>query len=130
MTVSRVVYSDNCRVLKNACFLPPPTEGHQIPSIAFGTWKLGNGQGPIDAVESALAVGFDHIGEVRHSPRTTVYSPDFLCLTYLHFNFMLIPTYHEKTRHRATETKSKRVRLSGRVGWPVQTCSSQLNGLA
>lgn len=37
--------------------------GHQIPSIAFGTWKLGNGQGTTDTVETALSVGFDHIGE-------------------------------------------------------------------
>lgn len=33
-----------------------------MPTIAFGTWKLGNGQGPIDQVEQALSVGFDHIG--------------------------------------------------------------------
>jgi len=36
-------------------------DGHQIPSIAFGTWKLGNGQGTTDTVETALSVGFDHI---------------------------------------------------------------------
>jgi len=36
-------------------------DGHQIPSIAFGTWKLGNGQGTTDTVETALGVGFDHI---------------------------------------------------------------------
>ncbi|KZT18405.1 Aldo/keto reductase [Neolentinus lepideus HHB14362 ss-1] len=36
-------------------------DGHMIPSIAFGTWTLGNGQGPIDQVEQALSVGFDHI---------------------------------------------------------------------
>ncbi|KAI9463163.1 Aldo keto reductase [Boletus coccyginus] len=35
--------------------------GHLIPSIAFGTWKLGNGRGPIDQVEQALENGFDHI---------------------------------------------------------------------
>ncbi|EIM83762.1 Aldo/keto reductase [Stereum hirsutum FP-91666 SS1] len=36
-------------------------DGHAMPTIAFGTWKLGNGQGPIDQVEQALSVGFDHI---------------------------------------------------------------------
>ncbi|KAI6011948.1 NADP-dependent oxidoreductase domain-containing protein [Pisolithus marmoratus] len=35
--------------------------GYYIPSIAFGTWKLGNGQGPIDQVEQALDTGFNHI---------------------------------------------------------------------
>jgi hypothetical protein len=38
--------------------------GYSIPSIAFGTWKLGNGQGVIDQVDQALANGFDHIGGV------------------------------------------------------------------
>ncbi|TFK50509.1 Aldo/keto reductase [Heliocybe sulcata] len=36
-------------------------DGHAIPSIAFGTWTLGNGRGPIDQVEQALSVGFDHV---------------------------------------------------------------------
>lgn len=42
----------------------PPTclSGNAIPSIAFGTWTLGNGQGPIDQVEQAISVGFSHIG--------------------------------------------------------------------
>ncbi|EGN97556.1 hypothetical protein SERLA73DRAFT_184304 [Serpula lacrymans var. lacrymans S7.3] len=35
--------------------------GYSIPSIAFGTWTLGNGQGPIDQVEQALDTGFNHI---------------------------------------------------------------------
>lgn len=35
--------------------------GHYIPSIAFGTWTLGNGQGPVDQIEQALETGFDHI---------------------------------------------------------------------
>ena len=38
--------------------------GYSIPSIAFGTWKLGNGQGVIDQVDQALVNGFDHIGGV------------------------------------------------------------------
>ncbi len=38
------------------------TLGNAIPSIAFGTWTLGNGQGPIDQVEQAFSVGFSHIG--------------------------------------------------------------------
>lgn len=37
--------------------------GNVIPSIAFGTWTLGNGQGPIDQVEQAISVGFSHIGK-------------------------------------------------------------------
>lgn len=36
-------------------------DGHAIPSIAFGTWTLGNGQGPIDQVDQALSIGFNHI---------------------------------------------------------------------
>ncbi|KAF8066592.1 Aldo/keto reductase [Lyophyllum atratum] len=36
-------------------------DGHCIPSIAFGTWKLGNGQGPTDQVDQALSVGFSHV---------------------------------------------------------------------
>ncbi|KAI6127228.1 NADP-dependent oxidoreductase domain-containing protein [Pisolithus sp. B1] len=35
--------------------------GHYIPSIAFGTWTLGNGQGPVDQIEQALETGFNHI---------------------------------------------------------------------
>ncbi|KAI0090646.1 Aldo/keto reductase [Irpex rosettiformis] len=36
-------------------------DGHSIPSIAFGTWKLGNGQQSIDKVDQAFSTGFDHI---------------------------------------------------------------------
>ncbi|KAI0300555.1 Aldo/keto reductase [Multifurca ochricompacta] len=36
-------------------------DGHVIPSIAFGTWTLGNGQGSIDQIEQAISVGFDHV---------------------------------------------------------------------
>lgn len=36
-------------------------DGHSIPSIAFGTWKLGNGDGPTDQVDQALSVGFSHV---------------------------------------------------------------------
>lgn len=36
-------------------------DGHSIPGIGFGTWKLGNGQGSIDQVDQALSVGFSHI---------------------------------------------------------------------
>jgi len=36
-------------------------DGNAIPSIAFGTWTLGNGQGPIDQVEQAISVGFSHV---------------------------------------------------------------------
>jgi len=36
-------------------------DGTEIPSIAFGTWRIGNGQGPIDQVDQAFSVGFDHI---------------------------------------------------------------------
>ena len=33
-----------------------------MPSIAYGTWTLGNGQGVVDQVDQALNVGFSHIG--------------------------------------------------------------------
>ncbi|KAI0261214.1 Aldo/keto reductase [Gloeopeniophorella convolvens] len=36
-------------------------DGHTIPSIAFGTWRTGSGQDPIDQVDRALSVGFSHI---------------------------------------------------------------------
>ncbi|KAI0916289.1 hypothetical protein AcV5_003269 [Taiwanofungus camphoratus] len=35
--------------------------GASIPSIAFGTWTLGTGQAPIDQVDQAVSVGFNHI---------------------------------------------------------------------
>ncbi|KAI0261215.1 Aldo/keto reductase [Gloeopeniophorella convolvens] len=36
-------------------------DGNEIPGIAFGTWTLGNGQDPIDQVDQAINVGFNHI---------------------------------------------------------------------
>jgi len=39
------------------------TSGYSIPSIGFGTWTLGNGQGPVDQVGQALEDGYNHIGE-------------------------------------------------------------------
>ncbi|KAF9002541.1 NADP-dependent oxidoreductase domain-containing protein [Cyathus striatus] len=36
-------------------------DGYSMPSIAFGTWKLGNGQGPTDQVDQAISVGFSHV---------------------------------------------------------------------
>ncbi|KAH9067889.1 Aldo/keto reductase [Lactarius vividus] len=36
-------------------------DGNVIPGIAFGTWRIGNGQGPIDQVDQAISVGFSHI---------------------------------------------------------------------
>ncbi|KAJ3732697.1 Aldo/keto reductase [Lentinula guzmanii] len=35
--------------------------GHEMPTIAFGTWKLGNGDGPINQVDQAISVGFSHV---------------------------------------------------------------------
>jgi diketogulonate reductase-like aldo/keto reductase len=35
--------------------------GRFIPSIAFGTWKLGNGDGPTHQVDQAISVGFSHV---------------------------------------------------------------------
>ncbi|KAE9394236.1 Aldo/keto reductase [Gymnopus androsaceus JB14] len=35
--------------------------GYEMPSIAFGTWKLGNGEGPINQVDQAINVGFSHV---------------------------------------------------------------------
>ena len=54
--------------------------GNKIPGIAcvrtvewiltftftrkrYGTWRMGNGRGPIDEVDQAISVGFNHIGE-------------------------------------------------------------------
>ena len=45
-----------------------------MPSIAFGTWTLGNGQGVVDQVDQALNVGFEHIGmRVLTSSETMLY---------------------------------------------------------
>ncbi|KAI0001179.1 Aldo/keto reductase [Russula vinacea] len=41
--------------------LIPLNDGNAIPSIAFGTWTIGNGQGAIDQVEQAISVGFSHV---------------------------------------------------------------------
>ncbi|KAF5371712.1 hypothetical protein D9758_003421 [Tetrapyrgos nigripes] len=35
--------------------------GYKMPTIAFGTWKMGNGDGPISQVDQAINVGFSHI---------------------------------------------------------------------
>ncbi|KAF7312873.1 Aldo-keto reductase [Mycena kentingensis (nom. inval.)] len=35
--------------------------GRTIPSLAFGTWKMGNGDAPITQVDQALGVGFNHV---------------------------------------------------------------------
>lgn len=34
-----------------------------MPSIAYGTWTLGNGQGPIDQIAQAFDTGYYHIGK-------------------------------------------------------------------
>ncbi|KLO18232.1 Aldo/keto reductase [Schizopora paradoxa] len=36
-------------------------DGRSMPSIAYGTWTLGNGQSAVDQVDQALSVGFDHV---------------------------------------------------------------------
>ncbi|KDQ55523.1 hypothetical protein JAAARDRAFT_134095 [Jaapia argillacea MUCL 33604] len=36
-------------------------DGYKMPTIAFGTWKMGNGQGPIDQVDQAISTGFSHV---------------------------------------------------------------------
>ncbi|KAF8553078.1 Aldo/keto reductase [Imleria badia] len=41
------------------------SSGYSIPSIAFGTWKLGNGQDSTDKVIQALDNGFSHIDTVQ-----------------------------------------------------------------
>ncbi|KAJ8580011.1 Aldo/keto reductase [Rhizopogon salebrosus TDB-379] len=35
--------------------------GYTMPSIAYGTWTLGNGQGPIDQIAQAFDTGYYHI---------------------------------------------------------------------
>lgn len=42
-----------------------------MPTIAFGTWKMGNGQGTIDQVDQAISVGFNHVGEYLYAFRFT-----------------------------------------------------------
>ncbi|KZT63594.1 Aldo/keto reductase [Daedalea quercina L-15889] len=40
-------------------------DGTEIPSIAFGTWKLGNGETTVVRVNQALEVGFTHIDSAQ-----------------------------------------------------------------
>ncbi|KAF7357252.1 Aldo/keto reductase [Mycena sanguinolenta] len=39
----------------------PLNDGREIPSIGFGTWKMGNGEAPITQVDQAISVGFSHV---------------------------------------------------------------------
>ncbi|KAJ7149207.1 Aldo/keto reductase [Mycena crocata] len=39
----------------------PLNDGREIPSIGFGTWKMGNGDEPISQVDQAISVGFSHV---------------------------------------------------------------------
>jgi len=39
----------------------PLNDGREIPSIGFGTWKIGNGDGPISQVDQAISLGFSHV---------------------------------------------------------------------
>ncbi|KAF8142203.1 NADP-dependent oxidoreductase domain-containing protein [Mycena galopus ATCC 62051] len=36
-------------------------DGYDIPGLAFGTWKLGKGDGPTSQVAQAISVGFSHL---------------------------------------------------------------------
>jgi len=36
-------------------------DGREIPSIGFGTWKMGNGDGPISQIDQAISLGFSHV---------------------------------------------------------------------
>jgi hypothetical protein len=74
--------------------------GNVMPSIAFGTWMLGNGQGPIDLVEQAISVGFDHIGTIRTVYRGPAWRAD---------------TATCKTLLRCTATRRRLEKPCGRV---------------
>lgn len=47
--------------------------GTTIPSIAFGTWRLGNGQTTTDRVSQAVSAGFNHIGVFAFLLRVAVF---------------------------------------------------------
>ncbi len=70
-----------------------------MPTIAYGTWTLGNGQGAVDQVDQALSLGFDHVGESEA----------------LYCGELILPVL--KIRRRATEMKKKRAKRSRRVVW-------------
>ena len=36
-------------------------DGTSIPSIAYGTWKMGRGDEAVDRIHQAIESGFDHI---------------------------------------------------------------------
>jgi diketogulonate reductase-like aldo/keto reductase len=38
-------------------------DGHEIPTIAFGTWRIGNGDSTVQNVKTAIDTGFTHVGE-------------------------------------------------------------------
>ncbi|KAG1734891.1 NADP-dependent oxidoreductase domain-containing protein [Suillus paluster] len=40
--------------------------GYDIPSIGFGTWKTGKGQGPVDQIKQAMNNGFNHIDTAQN----------------------------------------------------------------
>lgn len=77
--------------------------GRTIPSIAYGTWTLGNGQSTIDNVDQALDTGFDHIGKASLSVST------LLVASQNAFDAIQTP-------RRATGTNKRQGLLSTRAG--------------
>jgi hypothetical protein len=60
--VRRPLYADHCVRYVLWC----PITYKNAYETAPGTWKIGNGQGPIDNVKTAINVGFTHVGAFIH----------------------------------------------------------------
>ncbi|KAJ6616347.1 NADP-dependent oxidoreductase domain-containing protein [Mycena sp. CBHHK59/15] len=60
-------YADNPSTFLSRLYLcrlvptRPSSRRREIPSIGFGTWKLGNGESPISQVDQAISLGFAHV---------------------------------------------------------------------
>jgi len=40
-------------------------DGHKLPEVGYGTWKIGKGAQAVDQIGTALEVGFDHIDSAQ-----------------------------------------------------------------
>ncbi|KJA13052.1 hypothetical protein HYPSUDRAFT_174162 [Hypholoma sublateritium FD-334 SS-4] len=41
-------------------------DGNSMPSIAYGTWRTGKGQAPVDSLNQAFAVGIRHVDTAQN----------------------------------------------------------------
>jgi hypothetical protein len=80
-------------------------DGTRIPSIGFGTWRIGNGADTVANVKTAIDTGFAHVGPCA---RLYAWRREALMRT--------------QTRRRCTATRSRRARPSAST--TATTCTS------